>query len=227
MSPRCHFMTTARVAALVGLPFLLAACQLATGGDTMVGSGTPATQERNTGSFTSLHVGSAIQAQITIGSPVSVGVTADDNLVDRVNTTVARDTLEVAWVSGSVSTRTPVRVTITVPALSGIDVDSAASVTVDGLDASAFTVRAASAGRVTVTGTAISLDLTGDSGAAADLSALAVQTAQVDLASAATAQVKATGRVSGSVKEAAALILIGKPATVEVSAQTAGTITYR
>jgi hypothetical protein len=226
MSPR-RTLTTTCVVALAALPLVLAGCRFATGSGTIVGSGTPATQQRATGSFSSVRVGTAIQAQVTIGSPISVSVTADDNLVSRVHTTVGGDTLDVAFESGSVSTKTPVVVVIRVPTLNGIEVGSAASVTVDGLSASDLTVHADSAGRLTASGSATNLTLTGASGAAVDLSGLAVRSAHVDLGSAATAQVKAADRVSGAVKEAATLILIGKPATVEVSAQSAGTITYR
>jgi len=212
---------------LATIAIVSAGCQAVTISGTIVGSGTPATEQRSVGAFDGLKVGTAIQARVTIGTPATVRVTADDNLLGHVNTTVSAGTLEVAFGPGSVSTRTPVVVEITAPSLTSIEAGSAAAVAVAGLSAGDLRVHADSAGRISASGSATSLSLTGDSGASVDLSNLGARTAQVDLASAAAAQVKAAERVSGSVKEGASLVLIGVPSTVEVSSQTGGSVSYR
>ena len=69
-----------------------------------------------------------------VGTPASVTVIADDNLLNNVVTTVSGTRLTVGM-SGSTSTRTTVRVDIVAPSLTAIHAGSAATVDVQGLTA--------------------------------------------------------------------------------------------
>ena len=131
-SPMRRFIRLALVVLVIPL---LAACRLGTPGvEHEIGSGNAATETREVGAFDRLDVSAAIQATVTVGTPASVTVNADDNLLDNVVTTVSGTRLTVGM-SGSTSARTTVRVDIVAPSLTAIHAGSAATVDVQGLTA--------------------------------------------------------------------------------------------
>jgi hypothetical protein len=186
-----------------------------------VGSGNVASETREVGDFHRLDVESAIHATVVVGGTTSVKVTADDNLLDNVTTSVSGDRLSVAM-SGSTNTRNGVDVEIVVPSLSAVHAGSAAIVEVTGLAADELRLEADSAGRITAAGSAPTIDLRAGSAAVVELGDLAVARASVSIDSAAHAWLHASDHVTGSVTSAGLLTLVGKPVTIDVSTDLTG-----
>src|SRR4051812_16731894 len=131
-------------------------------GPTVIGSGNVQTDQRSVDSFTRLSVAEAIKATVIVGPDVTVSVTTDDNVLANVSTTVVAGKLTVQM-NGSVTPRTPVTVAITVPNLEQVDAESAANVTVTGVNTASFSASAESAASLVVRGNADSVDVTADS----------------------------------------------------------------
>src|SRR4051812_33315498 len=147
-------------------------------GPQTIGSGNAVTQQRTTGDFTDVRVGTAVMATIIVGTDTSVSVTADDNIIDHVQANVLAGRLDVS-INGTVLPRTPVVVQITTPSLDGVEATTAANVTVTGIDANDFRASADSAASLTVRGNATDVEVTANSAASADLGGVPAQTATV------------------------------------------------
>ncbi len=84
------------------------------GSPTVRGSGTPAVETRALPPFTGVTMAGDCNVAVRIGTPQRVAISADDNLLRTVKTTVRSDTLRITT-PGSFSAVTPMRVAITVP----------------------------------------------------------------------------------------------------------------
>ena len=214
-----HGAVLAAMVATLGL----VACQTIVSG-TEVGSGTSRTEERSAGTFTEIRVAAAIEATVTIGSPASIRVTADDNLLDNVKTSISGGRLDIAM-QGSVTARTRVSVAVVTPSLEAIEANSSAVARVSGIDVSMLRVQADSAGVVDADGRAQAIDVKGTSAGRVDLDGLEADTATVSLDSAAHASLRVADEVHGTVSSAAVLALSGDTSTVDVATSSAGQVT--
>ena len=88
----------------LALPILLAGCLIESSSCDFVGvrgSGVLKTEARTVGEFKRISSRGSADVAVKIGSPASVEVTADDNLVQYVTTEVKDGTLEIGMKSGS------------------------------------------------------------------------------------------------------------------------------
>jgi hypothetical protein len=215
--------STAIALAILVVPSLVACRSGTIGSATEIGSGRAATETREVGTFDRLDASSAVSVVVTVGGPVSVKVTADDNLVDNVVASVSGDRL-IVGMNGSVSTRVPVTVDVVVPTLSAVHAGSASTVEIEGLATDRLQLDADSAGRIIAAGSAPKVDLHVGSAGQLRLHDLAVDDATVSIDSAGQAWLRATQGVTGSVTSAGSLMLVGKPATVDVSTDLTGNV---
>jgi hypothetical protein len=79
-------------------------------------------------------------------------VTGDDNLVGRVRTVVRAGRLVIDN-TGSFTTKAPMHVVVSVPALNGVELGGAGTVTVDGVTSADFSTELAGDGTLVVSGT--------------------------------------------------------------------------
>ena len=196
------------------LPALAALALVAACHPHLEGNGQLAEQDRTVDAFTGVWVSDGVAAHVTIGSPQSVRVFADSNLVQSIETEV--DPLVVGthlspdvgttpvlrvWVSGQVDPTIPPSVVVTVPSLSFVRAQDGSTADVVGLASPGLRVEAASNGEVSVAGPGgdhLDVALTDGS---ADASAYPVGTAQVSLSGASRAELDAglvTGTASGT-----------------------------
>ncbi len=118
-----------------------------TSSSTVRGSGRAATEGRAVPPFTALDLAGTNAVVVRVGSPRSVAVTADDNLLDHVTTTVRSGRLVIGD-AGSFTTRVPMRVTVSVPSLDAVELSGTGSVTVRGATASPLVVDLSGTGRL-------------------------------------------------------------------------------
>jgi hypothetical protein len=119
------------------------------------GSGHAVTEHRDLPSFTAVDLAGTNTVIVHVGRAQSVAVTADDNLVDRVTTTV-RDGRLVIGDRGSFTTKATMTVVVSVPSLTGVAVRATGTgtVMVDGVAASGFVADLSGDGTLTVSGVA-------------------------------------------------------------------------
>jgi hypothetical protein len=84
------------------------------------GSGVAATQTRAVARFSSLDLAGDNNVTVIVGSPQSVVVRADSNLIGHVTTRVVAGTLVIGD-TGSFTTRTPMSVDVSVPSLTALN----------------------------------------------------------------------------------------------------------
>jgi hypothetical protein len=171
------------------------------------GSGNLATESREVAAFSELDISSAVNVDLTVDASVghSVTVTYDDNLLNKLVTRVAGDTL-VIELQGSVNLTGGAdrSVAVTMPAVTSIDVSGASSVTATGSTAS-YRLDASGASQV-------------------DLRNLEVVDAEIDVSGASNVDVFATGTVSGSASGASDVTISGKPTSVLVDSSGASSV---
>jgi len=202
---------------------LLAGCTTVTVGNGEVGSGTPRTEERAIGAVTEIRATASVVAHVTIGEPASLRVTADDNLLDNVTTRVTGGRLELG-IQGSITSHSPITVTIVVPAIEAASATASARVELTNVHGDAVRLHADSSGSIKVAGEVADLDAVGSSAGRLELGDLSSTRASVRLDSAAQAWIRAAERISGDVSSAAVLTVLGDPGSVDVTTSSAGEI---
>jgi hypothetical protein len=95
------------------------------------GSGTKTTEQRTVGAFEKVRLVGSLDARVTVGAPVAVQVTIDDNLQPLVETRVDGDTL-VIRTRESVSYRGEGRVDVSVPSLRAFSIEGSGDAAIEG-----------------------------------------------------------------------------------------------
>lgn len=94
------------------------------------GSGNIIKQNKQVDSFTAISAGSAFVVEVKIGSPASVEIEADDNLMKEIQVKVVGNTLRIHTKNGMSITNGHLKAYITVPVLNSIESSGAATITV-------------------------------------------------------------------------------------------------
>jgi hypothetical protein len=191
----------AAVAALA----LLAACT-----PHLEGNGQLLEQERSVPAFSGIRVSDGLIAHVTIGSPQSVRVFADSNLVQFIQAEVDPVTVGTGatqtqvlhvWASEHILPTIPPSVVLTVPSLSYVLSEDASAVDVLALASPALWLEAVGHGEVSLAGLGGELLEATLSDGSLDASGYPVGTAQVVLSGASRAELEAgvvTGTASGT-----------------------------
>ena len=212
---------------LIGLVTVLAtaACGAQQPSTELIGSGVIASEQRTTETFTNLSItGKAIDAYVSIGSPVSVKITSDDDIVPLITTKVQNDELTVG-LDRVVSTKLGMRVDLTMPGLVQLKAGPAVKVHLAGMAGGQLTIEGGVGSQVTASGQAAHVSLTMVGGSRADLRALESRDAQVSLSGASTAEVLATNSVTGEARGISHLGVWGQSPSVNVRASEGSTVT--
>ncbi len=188
------------------------------------GSGVAAVQNRDLPPFTGVELSGSNEVHITVGGPQAVVVSADDNLIDGVTTTVVAGQLVVGNRPGSFTTETPMRVDVTVPSLDGLALPGSGVVSVTGIRAQSLTVSLSGSGALHATGVAeqLSVELggTGD----AELQGLVAGDVSAVLNGTGRIVVTATSSIDASVPGTGTIVYGGNPSKVTRSVTGTGAI---
>lgn len=212
---------------LGGLLIILAtaACGAQQSTTEVIGSGVSASEQRTTGTFTSLSItAKAVDAYVEIGSPAAVKVTSDDNIVPLITTAVSNGELTVA-LNRDVSTNLGMRVDITAPELTSVHAGQAVKVHMTDMAGEQLAMRGDVGSQLAASGQVTHMSLTLVGGARADLQSLKARDVVVSLAGASTAEVLATNSVSGQAHEVSHLGVWGDSPSVNVDASEGSTVT--
>lgn len=96
----------------------------------MTGSGNIVTEKRSTGNFKRIDAGSKFEVEVKIGSPASVEVEADDNLMPIIETRVSGDELNIHTKGNYSITNGHMKVFVTAPEIRGVKSSGAANIKV-------------------------------------------------------------------------------------------------
>jgi hypothetical protein len=182
----------------------------------LAGSGDVRTEVRTVGDFTRVEARNGIQLEVTIGTPVRVEVSAQENLLPITSTTVANGRLTVETTQSYVGSRAIV-VRITMPALDELSVSGGVAANASGLAASALLIDASGGAVITANGSADTLTLNASGGAVLNMGSLSARTATVSLSGGVTGAILVTESVSGSASGGVIVAIQGHPASVNVS----------
>lgn len=207
----------------------LMTCVVMTGCLGAVGSGRDATQTRDVSAFKKLSIQSGVQATVTVGAR-AVSITADDNLVETVETVVENDTLLVRMKPGlSVSTSRGLRATISNDVIEGVsasggsivtsattpatawsgEASGGSTLTLSGLSATTTTFLASGGSTLNLAGQATETTVSAAGGSTVNATGLNTTKLTVDFTGGSTGRLRASGAVSGTVAGGSTLTVTG------------------
>lgn len=179
--------------------------------DSIRGSGVAATETRSVERFDRLDLSGSGSVRIRIGSPQSVQITADDNLLSLLECAVRDDRCLHLYNSGSYSTSQPLVWEITAESLSQITASGSLEITLDGFDDADLKLDLSGAVRLVGKGKAVELEIISSGGSTADLSGLSARQATVVASGASVARVLATRKFDGTADGASRIECRGNP----------------
>jgi hypothetical protein len=188
------------------------------------GSGVGATQVRTVPAFTAVDLAGSNNVTVHVGDKQTVTVHGDDNLIRYVTTTVQDGTLAVGQ-SHDFSTTAPMSVEITVPALDASTLSGAGVLTVTGVAADHFTVRAPGSGVLVVTGTATTLDASLSGTGDVRLDGLAAHDATATVSGTGRLLVNVSHSLDATVSGVGSILYTGNPTDVTKKVTGTGSIT--
>jgi hypothetical protein len=170
------------------------------------GSGDVVSETREVGSFDRIEVSSGIAVEIIVDptAPAEVVSIYDDNLQDKILTTVNDDTLVVEVRGNVIAPGSGRMVKVAMPVLIGLFADGGASVHGEGA--------------------ADELELRAEGGAAIDFEDMIVQTMTVGMEGGSTATVNPALEVTGQVTGGATLTLANSPASRDLDVSGGGKV---
>lgn len=177
------------------------------------GSGVPATETREVPAFTGLELAGTNTVTVQVGSPQSVRVTADDNLLDKVTTTVQGGDLVIDDV-GSWTTKSPMRVVVTTPSLDRVALSGTGTITVTGVSATGFTAELSGSGTVVAAGSADRLTGVLPGSGTLALSGLVARDVTARLDGTGTIRVTARSSLDADLGGTGAIVYAGNPSKV-------------
>jgi Putative auto-transporter adhesin, head GIN domain len=188
------------------------------------GSGVPATQTREAAAFHGVELAGGNNVVIHVGEKQSVVVKADDNLLDRVTTKVESGKLVIGNTPGSLTTKSPMSVVVTVPTLSELALAGGGNMVVSGIEAQSLTVTLSGSGNVTGSGTARALAVTLSGSGNAWFTQLPATDVHAVLSGSGTIHVTATKSLEAAVPGSGTIIYSGQPQQVTKTVSGSGTI---
>src|SRR5688500_14827585 len=118
----------------INLLTILAVAAVASGCNFMQaiqGSGVSKSETRSLGDLKAVRVERSSDVDINVGSPSTVEVAADDNLLQYIETKVEGDTLVIST-KASISSKAGLKVSLTMPTLKGIAISGSGDVDAKG-----------------------------------------------------------------------------------------------
>lgn len=216
-------------------------------GPGVTGNGVIKTETRDPGAFEAVHVGSGIEADVTLGAVTSVVFEADENLLPLITTEVKEGALVVglkpAWM---VSPTKPIRAHLVTPRLIAADASGGAKVDAPASEAPEFTANASGGARLSVCGlktdrvvavssggatvslcgTTLELKVDASGGAIVFAEGLTADAVRLNASGGAMGKVFAVNAVTGVLSGGASFTVLGNPATRQLELSGGATVKY-
>lgn len=177
----------------------------------VVGAGPIVEEQRPVdAAFTAVRAGGGIKVDITQGTPQSVRLAAQANILEILEATVANGVLSIES-TDSYSTNRDITATIVVERLDGLELWGGATGDLRGVDAAELELEVSGGAQVTAAGHAHDLRVSASGGGAAHLDDLHVTDADVECSGGAEIELTASGTVQGEAWGGATVRVEGDP----------------
>lgn len=208
---------------------LIAIC-LTTGCNTIhpriKGSGIAQTEQRPVAPFNEVELSGFGTVNVVAGYQPSVHVTADDNLLCKVETYVEGQKLKIKT-KGNLRPKTDLVINVTVPELAAARVSGAGDLNVDGVYSTQLDLSISGAGDVRASGQVNQITAKISGAGSADLQELQAEHAKVKISGAGDIDVFATDSIDARVSGAGSVNCFGKPQNVKQHVSGVGSIHLR
>ncbi len=201
---------------LLFVPVLLLACGQA-------GSGTSKTEPRTAEAFSAIEVGGGFELQIRQGSPPSVNLTGDDNLLPLYRTEVRDGVLHVDTTE-KVRPKVGPKLEVVVSSLTRVGVSGAVSGSLTDLKGAALALDLSGAADLTLKGAVDSLKIEASGAADIDSTGLDAKVVEIGASGAGDLRVSATETLKVDVSGAADVKYKGDPKRVTKSISGVGSV---
>lgn len=200
---------------LVGL--LFAACQTTvTPTETIKGSGTIITEDRQVSGFSSVQVNLAADLKLIQGEPEGLTIAADDNLMPSIQSTVQNGKLLIDFPNNtSMSPSQTIQLTLTFKTLTAVNVYGSSTITADDLDLNALAIDFKGSGSTRMTGRVVTQTITIDGMAFINNFDLDSTSVSVNIAGSGTVDVKASSSLDVRVAGQGTIRYLGSPAVTQ------------
>jgi hypothetical protein len=177
------------------------------------GSGIEATQSRVLPRFSRLDLAGSTNVTVIARGQQSVVVRADSNLIRHVTSRVLAGTL-IIGTTGSFTTRTPMSVQVSVPALTAVTLSGSGQISVTGIETPRLTATLPGSGALYASGTVTQLHVTLGGSGLAQLNGLAARNVHAAVTGSGLIRVTATASLNATVSGTGAIIYSGNPPQV-------------
>jgi hypothetical protein len=152
-------------------------------------------------------------------------VRADDNLLDHVTTEVHSGKLVIGNTPGSFSTKSPMSVEVSVPALTTLLLTGSGNIVVDGVQAESLKVSLPGSGTLTGSGHATRLEVAVGGSGMVQFTKLVADDVRAVVSGSGSIFVTAINTLNASVSGSGAVLYTGNPSSVTKSVTGTGAIT--
>lgn len=187
------------------------------------GSGVSATQTREVEAIQGISLIGSGSADISIGSPQSVSVTFDDNLIDDVITEVKNGVLKV-HVEDSYSSNVGLSIKIVTESLENISVSGAGTVTAKDIVAEDFSTNISGVGKIRLAGEASTLKAQISGAGSLDAEDLKTMAAGVSISGVGKANIHCSQSVNAKISGAGKINIYGNPTDVKKNVSGVGKV---
>ncbi len=177
------------------------------------GSGQTASEVRDIAGFHAIDVGGVFEVEITAQKEFGVEVEADDNLLPLIRTEVRNGVLRIKT-ERKLSTSNPIRIRISAPDISDLDISGAANITVINVKNSEMNVDSSGASKIKITGETAKLTVDVSGATKVDAEKLAVENATVEASGASKVAVQVSGELRTKASGASRVDYSGSPTNV-------------
>ncbi len=175
------------------------------------GSGVRKVEKRELSSFTSITTDGAFEIAVVCQQPQTLEIEGDDNLLAMISTEVTNGVLRINNV-GSYSTRTPMKIKISVPDIEGITANGAGTIEVSRLKNDKFDIDSNGASTIRVSGETKELEIDANGAGTVDAHKLRASRSQVDSKGVTKVEVFASDVLNVTVSGPSQVIYDGDPA---------------
>lgn len=187
------------------------------------GSGNAKTETRNVSGFKEIKAGGAVNLEIIVQKDFSVSIEADDNLLEHIKTEVSGDTLSISP-KDSISPKTKIKVKISMPELTNLDISGASTANVSGAKTDSLKLNASGASKINIDGETKSLDAKASGASKIEAENLRTENAKADSSGASTVTVAPTGDLDAEASGASTVIYTTEPKNIKQNASGASSI---
>ena len=195
---------------------------------TIAGSGQVVTQNQQFSDFTSVRVSNGFAFVITHSNSFSVKTITDDNLQNYIRVSKSGNTLSVGLKPGYSVTTSILRVEISMPILSRLELSGGTNGNATGfVSTNNFAIDASGGSVVQIQGQANDLTINASGGSQLTLSDFAVKNANVNLSGGTQTEIKPTGRIDATLSGGSHLFYSGNPTLGNINVSGGSTVEKR